>query len=77
MKEPSEDGSFILGGVPNLNAKAFLSRKLGFEITRERERAAASAASIRSKAENCHRRNSLPPLNDEMVRATLCVAKPK
>ena len=43
----------------------------------ERERAAASAASIRSKAENCHRRNSLPPLNDEMVRATLCVAKPK
>ena len=28
---------------------------------------AASAASIRNEVESCHRRNSLPPLNDEMV----------
>ena len=32
---------------------------------------ARSRASIRSEAENCHRRNSLPPLNDEMVRGLL------
>ena len=33
--------------------------------------AARSRASIRSEAENCHRRNSFPPLNDKMVRGLL------
>ena len=37
-------------------------------LTRKCKRAAPSGAPIRSVAQNCHRRNSFPPLNDTMVR---------
>ena len=37
-------------------------------LSSRHQAAARSRAPIRSKAENCHRRNSFPPLNDEMVR---------
>ena len=52
-KAPSKDGTFLLESMNPFDT-ALLGR-------------AASAASIRNEVENCHRRNSLPPLNDEMV----------
>ena len=48
-----------------------------FKGAHERRRAARSRASIRSAAENCHRRNSFPPLNDKIGRRRANTPKPK